>query len=71
MSRSRAPALVFTPTYASFLNRIDCHFRPIGEFVINNADYPKLRRARQGDGNPHPLPQRTATSASSRPSAAC
>jgi transposase len=32
--------LVFTPTYASFLNRIECHFWPIGEFVINNADYP-------------------------------
>ena len=32
--------LVFTPTYASFLNRIECHFWPIGEFVVNNADYP-------------------------------
>jgi transposase len=32
--------LVFTPTYASFLNRIECHFWPIGEFVIKNADYP-------------------------------
>ena len=32
--------LVFTPTYASFLNRIECHFWGIGEFVINNADYP-------------------------------
>ena len=32
--------LLFTPTYASFLNRIECHFWPIGEFVINNADYP-------------------------------
>ena len=32
--------LVFTPTYASFLNRIECHFWAIGEFVINNADYP-------------------------------
>jgi transposase len=31
--------LVFTPTYASFLNRIECHFWGIGEFVINNADY--------------------------------
>jgi hypothetical protein len=30
--------LVFTPTYASFLNRIECHFWAIGEFVINNAD---------------------------------
>ena len=32
--------LVFTPTYASFLNRIECHFWGISEFVINNADYP-------------------------------
>jgi transposase len=32
--------LVFTPTYASFLNRIECHFWAIGEFVVNNADYP-------------------------------
>lgn len=32
--------LIATPTYASFLNRIECHFWAIGEFVINNADYP-------------------------------
>jgi transposase len=32
--------LVPTPTYASFLNRIECHFGAIGEFVIKNADYP-------------------------------
>jgi transposase len=32
--------LVFTPTYASFLNRIEGHFWAIGEFVIKNADYP-------------------------------
>jgi len=32
--------LVFTPTYASFLNRNECHFWGIGEFVIKNADYP-------------------------------
>jgi transposase len=32
--------LVFTPTYASFLNRIESHFWAIGEFVIKNADYP-------------------------------
>jgi transposase len=31
--------LVFTPTYASFLNRIECHFWAINEFVVNNADY--------------------------------
>jgi hypothetical protein len=27
------------PTYASYLNRIECHFGPITEFVVNNADY--------------------------------
>jgi len=32
--------LVYTPTYASFLNRIECHFWALGEFVIKNADYP-------------------------------
>jgi transposase len=32
--------LVPTPTYASFLNRIECHFGAVGEFVIKNADYP-------------------------------
>jgi transposase len=40
--------LVFTPTYASFLNRIECHFWAINEFVVNNSDYPDwdtLRKA--------------------------
>jgi transposase len=32
--------LVPTPTYASFLNRIECHFWAVGEFVVKNADYP-------------------------------
>jgi transposase len=32
--------LVPTPTYASYLNRIESHFRPIQEFVFNNSDYP-------------------------------
>jgi transposase len=31
--------LVPIPTYASYLNRIEAHFRPITEFVVNNADY--------------------------------
>jgi transposase len=31
--------LVPLPTYASYLNRIEAHFRPITEFVVNNADY--------------------------------
>jgi len=32
--------LVPTPTYASYLNRIESHFRPIQEFVFNHTDYP-------------------------------
>ncbi|MGH2822909.1 MAG: IS630 family transposase [Thermoleophilaceae bacterium] len=31
--------LVPLPTYASYLNRIESHFLPITEFVVNNADY--------------------------------
>jgi transposase len=32
--------LVATPTYASFLNRIESHFWAAGEFVVKNADHP-------------------------------
>lgn len=32
--------LLATPTNASLLNRIECHFSPYVEFVINNSDYP-------------------------------
>ena len=31
--------MVPTPTYASYLNRVECHFLPISEFVVKNADY--------------------------------
>lgn len=31
--------LVATPTYASYLNPVECHFVPIAEFVVRNADY--------------------------------
>jgi DDE superfamily endonuclease len=31
--------LVPTPTYASHLNRIECHFQPVREFVLNASDY--------------------------------
>lgn len=31
--------LVPVPTYASYLNRIESHFLPITEFVVNNSDY--------------------------------
>lgn len=32
--------LVFTATYASWMNRIECHFAPVKRFVIDNSDYP-------------------------------
>jgi transposase len=31
--------LVPTPTSASYLNRIECHFQPLREFVLNAADH--------------------------------
>ena len=31
--------LVFTATYASWMNRIECHFAPFKAFVISNSDY--------------------------------
>jgi len=31
--------LVPTPTSASYLNRIECHFNPLREFVLNASDY--------------------------------
>jgi len=31
--------LFATPTYASYLNRIECRFLPISELVVKNADY--------------------------------
>lgn len=31
--------LVPTPTYASYLNRIECHFWAFVEFVIRGSDY--------------------------------
>lgn len=31
--------LLATPTYASYLNRIECHFQPLREFVLNASDY--------------------------------
>ncbi len=32
--------LLATPTYASWLNRIECHFWAFVELVVNNSDYP-------------------------------
>ncbi|WP_342437607.1 transposase [Paenibacillus sp. FSL L8-0436] len=33
--------LVYTPTYASWLNRIECHFRPLRKFVLEGSDFAK------------------------------
>jgi len=32
---------VFTPTYASHLNRIECNFAAYKDFVINGSDFEK------------------------------
>lgn len=38
-ARRNKVTLVFTPTYASHLNRIEAHFGAYKEFVINGSDY--------------------------------
>jgi transposase len=43
--------LVPTPTYASYLNRIESHFRPVQEFVFNNTDYPNWDAAQKALAN--------------------
>ena len=66
--------LVFTPTYASFLNRIECHFWGINEFVINNADYPDWDTLRRqwpttsaiATGSPRRTPDQGRTQAPDR-----
>ena len=40
-----------TPTYASYLNRIESHFRVIHEFVVNNTAYRDWTTARCGVGD--------------------
>lgn len=30
--------LIYTPTYASWLNRIECHFAPLRKCAITNAN---------------------------------
>ncbi|WP_276207695.1 transposase [Paludifilum halophilum] len=30
---------VYTPTYASWLNRIECHFVPLRKFVLEGSNY--------------------------------
>lgn len=63
--------LVFTPTYASFLNRIECHFWAIGEFVVNDADYPDWNTfKKRWPITSTTATDPTATSGYSRPNAA-
>ena len=64
--------LVFTPTYASFLNRIECHFWGSASSSSRTPTTPT------GTPSPRRWPttsatatDRTATNASSRPNAAC
>jgi len=39
--------LVFTPTYASWLNRIECHFTPLKKFTLSNSNDPDHRTRRK------------------------
>lgn len=39
-ARNNRVSLVATPTYASYWNRIECHFWALAEFVIRGSDYP-------------------------------
>lgn len=38
-ARKNRVSLVFTPTNASWLNRIECHFGALRKFVLHNSDY--------------------------------
>jgi hypothetical protein len=49
-----------TPTYASYLNPVECHFFPIQEFVVNNADYLDWDAFAWALARHRPTPQRTA-----------
>ncbi len=44
--------LIWTPTNASWLNPIECHFGPVKEFVIRNSDYPDHRELRRACHSP-------------------
>ena len=46
--------LVPTPTYASYLNPIECHFTPISQFVVEQRRLPRLGRLRLRARAPHP-----------------
>ncbi len=38
-ARANRVTLVFTPTNASWLNRIECHFGAMKKFAMSNSDY--------------------------------
>ena len=38
-ARANNVVFVFTPTNASWLNRIECHFTDLRKFALNNSDY--------------------------------
>jgi hypothetical protein len=58
---SRAAAnhvgLLPTPTNASHLNRIECHFRAYVEFVVNGSDYPSWAEFTKATPGLPPPPQ--------------
>lgn len=56
--------LVPTPTYARYLNPVECHFSALSQFVVCNADY--LGRLRPRARRPRPLPQRRASRPTNR-----
>ena len=65
--------LVPTPTYASYLNRIECHFWAFVEFVIRGSDY-GLFATKRGEaprnlavGVCHVTPQDPTSSQSAQP----
>ena len=38
-ARENNVELIYTPTYASWLNRIECHFGPLRKFVFEGSNY--------------------------------
>jgi hypothetical protein len=49
--------LLPTPTNASHLNRIECHFWAYVEFVINGSDYDDWTEFSKANPGLHPAPQ--------------
>jgi hypothetical protein len=51
--------LIPTPTYASYLNPIECQFVPISEFVVKERRLPRLDGLRARARTPRHIPQLT------------